>query len=227
MDDGRYINDSKLNSKTATNAVWAVRGSGNGGAVHLAATGYYDEPGQVVKGDDGDIQAGVGITYLRFRDNGDGTLTDTMTGLVWMKAADCIDGTWADAVAQAQALGNGTCGLTDGSKPGDWRMPNRSEMQSLEDRMVNNEADFMNATYVWRSDAAFYRGPIFANFHGYAVTTGPRPRMRRIRRRRGRCSAAISASTTRRRATRASRSLSDESHCGNPRDSSVGLRCRK
>ncbi len=167
MDDGRYINDSKLNSKTAANAVWAVRGSGNGGAVHLAATGYYDEPGQVVKGDDGDIQAGVGITYLRFRDNGDGTLTDTMTGLVWMKAADCIEGTWADALAQAQALGNGTCGLTDQSKPGDWRMPNRSEMQSLEDRMVNNEADFMNATYVWRSDAAFYRGPIFANFHGY------------------------------------------------------------
>jgi hypothetical protein len=39
-------------------------------------------------------------------------------------------------------------------------------MQSLEDRMVNNEADFMNATYVWKSDAALYRSPIFASFMG-------------------------------------------------------------
>jgi len=169
MDDGRYINDPNgiLNAKTATNNVWAVRGLGSGGAVHLAATGYYDEPGQVVKGDDGDIQAGLGLVYPRFIDNGDGTLTDTMTGLLWMKAADCIDATWASAVAAVQSLGNGICGLTDGSKPGDWRMPNRNEMQSLQDRMVNNEADFMNASYVWKSDAAFYRGPIFSNFHGY------------------------------------------------------------
>jgi hypothetical protein len=32
--------------------------------------------------------------------------------------------------------------------------------------MVNNEADFINATYVWKSDAALYRSPIFANFVG-------------------------------------------------------------
>ena len=167
MDDGRYINDGELNSKTsATNAVWAVRGADTDGAVHLAATGYYDEPSQVVKGDDGDVQAGVGLTYPRFLDNSNGTLTDTMTGLVWMKQANCIEAGWADAVAQVQSLGNGTCGLTDGSKPGDWRLPNRNEMQSLEDRMVNNEADFMNATYVWKSDAALYRSPVFTNFVG-------------------------------------------------------------
>ena len=106
MDDGRYINDGTLNSKTAaTNAVWAVRGAGTGGAVHLAATGYYDEPGQVVKGDDGDVQAGVGLTYPRFIDRGNGTLTDTVTGLVWMKQASCIAGAWADAIAEAQSLG--------------------------------------------------------------------------------------------------------------------------
>lgn len=169
MDDGRYINDPNgvLNTKaTANNGVWVVRGA-SGGAVKLAATGYYDEPGQVVKGDDGDLQSGVGLTYPRWIDNGDGTLTDTMTGLRWMKQANCIDTDWADAVAAVAALGNGTCGLTDGSKPGDWRMPNRNEMQSLEDRMVNNVADFMNATYVWKSDAALYRGPLFTSFMGY------------------------------------------------------------
>jgi hypothetical protein len=83
-----------------------------------------------------------------------------------MKAADCINVAWADAVTQVQSLANGACGLTDGSKPGDWRLPNRNEMQSLEDRMVSNQADFMNATYVWKSDAALYRSPIFTNFVG-------------------------------------------------------------
>jgi Protein of unknown function (DUF1566)/Carboxypeptidase regulatory-like domain len=166
MDDGRFINDGTANGKTgASNGVWAVRG-GSGGQVELAATGYYDEPGQEVKGDDGSVQAGVGLTYARFLDNGNGTLTDTMTGLVWMKKADCIEDNWAGAVAAVQGLASGTCGLTDGSKPGDWRMPNRKEMESLEDRMNGNEADFMDATYVWKSDAALYRGPIFSDFVG-------------------------------------------------------------
>jgi hypothetical protein len=167
MDDGRYINDDVLNLKTASEGVWAVRSAGGGGKVELAATGYYDEPGQVVGGDDGAIQAGVGLTFARWIDNGDGTVTDTVTGLRWLKQANCIDADWADAVAAVGTLGNGTCGLTDGSKPGDWRMPNRNEMQSVEDRMVNNVADFMNATYVWKSDAALYRGPLFTNFMGY------------------------------------------------------------
>jgi hypothetical protein len=166
MDDGGYINDGLANSKTgASNGVWAVRGAGVG-QVQLAATGYYDETGQQVKGDDGDLQTGVGLTYPRWIDNGNGTITDTMTGLRWMKEANCIADVWANAVAEVQSLASGMCGLTDGSAPGDWRMPNRNEMQSLEDRMVNNEADFMNATYLWKSDAAFYRAPIFSLFMG-------------------------------------------------------------
>lgn len=166
MDDGRYVNDGVLNLKaTASDGVWAVRGAG-GGAVNLAATGYYDEPGKVVAGDDGRMEAGVGLTYPRWIDHGDGTVTDTVTGLRWVKQANCFNTDWADAVAEVQTLGNGTCGLTDGSKPGDWRMPNRNEMQSIGDRMVTNAADFFDATYVWKSDAALYRGPLFTDFIG-------------------------------------------------------------
>jgi len=164
MDDGRYINDGVLNNKAAAvNAVWAVRGAG-GGTSRLAATGYYDEPGQQIPGDDGSIQAGVSLTYPRWIDNGNGTLTDTMTGLVWLKAASCINDSWASAVSRVQSLANGQCGLADGSKPGDWRMPNRNEMQSLEDRMNSNEADFLNAMYVWKSSGTVYQEPIFSNF---------------------------------------------------------------
>lgn len=164
MDDGRYINDGVFNDKTAAaNAVWAVRGAG-GGAARLAATGYYDEPGQQIPGNDGSIQAGVPLTYPRWIDHGNGTLTDTMTGLTWLKAANCIDDSWANAVARVQSLASGQCGLADSSKPGDWRMPNRNEMQSLEDRMNSNEADFLNAMYVWKSSGTVYQEPIFSNF---------------------------------------------------------------
>lgn len=164
MDDGRYINDGVLNNKiSAANAVWAVRGLGRGPA-KLAATGYYDEPGQQVPGDDGSIQAGVGLTWPRWIDNGNGTLTDSMTGLVWLKAADCILDTWSGSLARIHSLASGQCGLADGSSPGDWRMPNRNEIQSLEDRMVNNEADFMNAMFVWKGSGTVYQEPIFSNF---------------------------------------------------------------
>jgi hypothetical protein len=166
MEDGRYINDGVANSKAgATNGVWAVRGAG-GGAVRLAATGYYDEPGQVVAGDDGSIQAGVPLTYPRFVDNGNGTVTDTVTGLVWLKQANCLSGNWAEALAGVQSLGSGQCGLTDGSAAGAWRMPNRNEMQSLEDRMENNQADFFNAMYVWKLSGEPYQSPIFTSFVG-------------------------------------------------------------
>ncbi len=166
MADGRYINDGKLNSKTgATNGVWAVRGAG-GGMVKLAATGYYDEPGQVVAGDDGSVLAGVALTYPRFVDNGNGTVTDTVTGLVWLQQANCLAGNWADSLVAVQGLASGQCGLTDGSAAGAWRMPNRNEMQSLEDRMENNQADFFNATYVWKLSGEPYQLPIFTNFVG-------------------------------------------------------------
>ena len=43
-------------------------------------------------------------------------------------------------------------------------MPNRNEMESLGDRMNGNEADAMNANYVWKSDAAQYQAPVFGTF---------------------------------------------------------------
>ncbi|MBV8659504.1 MAG: DUF1566 domain-containing protein [Burkholderiales bacterium] len=144
MSDGRYINDGIANyMTTANNAVWAVRGAG-GGAVHLQATGAYVPAGP---GDDGTIQNGVPLTAPRMIDNGNGTVTDTMTGLTWMKLANCINQPWAQAVAAVQALASGQCGLSDGSAPGSWRMPNRKEMQSLADRGQNNQALYFDETF--------------------------------------------------------------------------------
>lgn len=65
----------------------------------------------------------------RFVDCGNGTVKDTVSHLIWLKNANCLGlKTWADANIAAALLGQGTsggiaCGLTDGSKPGDWRLP--------------------------------------------------------------------------------------------------------
>src|SRR5258705_6735407 len=53
-----------------------------------------------------------------------GTVKDMQTGLIWLKNANCFGLTsWANANIKAGALANGQCGLADGSKVGDWRLP--------------------------------------------------------------------------------------------------------
>ena len=82
-------------------------------------------------GHDGDIQAGATLDYT---DNGDGTITDNNTGLMWEKLSD--DGsihdldntyTWNDAFAVKVAT------LNSGSFAGytDWRLPNAKELHSI------------------------------------------------------------------------------------------------
>jgi hypothetical protein len=61
----------------------------------------------------------------RFADNGDGTITDTATGLTWLQADSGQAMTWEEALAWAESLTAG------GS--GDWRLPNAKELQSLVD----------------------------------------------------------------------------------------------
>ena len=82
--------------------------------------------------DDGDLKKGVTWPSPRFTDNGNGTVTDNLTGLIWLKNADC-DGvkTWGEALGDCNTLANGTCGLMDGSVAYDWRLPNLKELQSL------------------------------------------------------------------------------------------------
>jgi hypothetical protein len=85
-------------------------------------------------GDDGAAASGVAWPSARFTDNADGTVTDHLTGLVWLKNAGCFSpATWAAALNSANQLASGACGLTDGSVAGKWRMPNVNELESLVD----------------------------------------------------------------------------------------------
>ena len=160
--DGRFINDGINNNKAAQNAVWAVKGQGSG-PTRLQSTGQYVT---FAPGDDGSHQAGVPLTFPRWVDKGDGAVVDTVTGLVWLKQADCINGTWSGAESAVRALGSGACGLSDGSQPGSWRMPTRTEMLSLSDRMENNQADFFDHTY-YNWDGTLFLPAVFTGFTTY------------------------------------------------------------
>jgi len=80
------------------------------------------------------LERGVALVTPRFTDNGDGTVTDNQTGLIWLKDANCFGTrTWADAISDCNGLASGSCGLTDSSSAGDWRLPNIKELLSLID----------------------------------------------------------------------------------------------
>jgi hypothetical protein len=84
-------------------------------------------------GQDGEYQAGASASP-RFTDSSDGTVTDNLTKLIWLKDADCFGNrSWGDALNVANTLATGSCGLTDGSAAGAWRLPNLKELQSLSD----------------------------------------------------------------------------------------------
>jgi hypothetical protein len=84
--------------------------------------------------DDGALQKGVASPTPRFTDHGNGTVTDNLTKLIWMKNASAIGKqTWANALSIANNLQSGEYDLTDGSVAGDWRLPNIRELQTLID----------------------------------------------------------------------------------------------
>ena len=70
----------------------------------------------------------------RYSDRGDGTIIDRQTNLVILKNADCFGKkSWEIARVVVQALAQGMCGLTDGSKAGEWQLPDKSRLPSLMD----------------------------------------------------------------------------------------------
>ena len=117
-------------------------------------------------GQDGDARAGLAPPRERFTDNGDGSVTDNFTQLVWLRLANCIASTqpdWQTALDLAAALPGTTfplCGLGEGTVPGDWRVPNVNELMSLVDYGTNTS-----------TGAGLPDGHPFIDFDGYYWTS--------------------------------------------------------
>lgn len=146
------------------------------GEVNLPKTGQttcYDENGNVIDcintGQDGDIQAGIEWPSPRFKDNGDGTLTDKMTGLMWLQDANCFGiKTWEgalDVVADFNAnAGSYSCTYYTATYT-DWVLPNIVELESL----VNPET----YTVGWLSNQGFFH--VQKAFYWSSTTTAYYP----------------------------------------------------
>ncbi len=119
--------------------------------VRVGTTTAVPKTGQVTSyaaGDDGALEPGVQWPIPRFVDNSNGTVTDALTGLIWLKNANCFNSTknWIDALSIANGLATGACGLTDGSQASDWRLPSRRELFSLVNFGEQNSALWLATT---------------------------------------------------------------------------------
>jgi hypothetical protein len=124
--------------KSVSNYVRAVRGGQSGPLGHLAI-GSFD----VV---DSESMDNASIATGSYTDNGDGTVTDTSTGLRWQQAGSSNTQTWEQSLAYCEGLNLG--GYTD------WRLPTRKELQSLVDYSRYEPA--INTTYFPNAAASWY-----------------------------------------------------------------------
>ena len=71
------------------------------------------------------VRGNTAYGISNYNDNGDGTITDEATGLIWMKTDSNTALNWGNALAYCEAF--------DGSGHTDWRLPNAKELQSIVD----------------------------------------------------------------------------------------------
>lgn len=111
------------------------------GTIDLPKTG---QTTSYAPGDDGDLQMGVDWPVPRFIDHRDGTITDSLTGLMWTKNANLLgqSKTYQEALDYVSAMNAGdyqNFGYTD------WRMPNIVEIESLINAEQSNNATWLNS----------------------------------------------------------------------------------
>lgn len=189
---------------SGTYAYWAIDDTTGGASdtTHFTVTGgppapipqtgqstCFDGVGPIPcggSGQDGEFQAGVPWPVPRFTDNGDGTVRDNLTGLIWLRDADCAETgvtgypflTWDETLLFSDTLFDGSvthsggdCGLSDGSQEGDWRLPNILELVSLQGA---GDVPSLPIGHPFQNvqDGSYMSSTSFAAFPAFARRTG-------------------------------------------------------
>jgi len=124
----------------------------------------------------------------RFKDNGDGSLTDRRTRLIWLKNASCVtffegdqsggknSRSWHEARVAASRLADGFCGLKDGSQAGDWRLPTREELIEISNDSKNKETWTAGDAFVGLQSFYYWSSTLGDLYQDYAfyvsITSG-------------------------------------------------------
>lgn len=181
-----------LNTGTGRAGYFQLFNTSNGSSAVLAETngsGYAGEflgsikvTGALFFTDGSKQETAVTDCMGRFEDNGDGTVTDCRTGLVWLKDANCSDSaggivkgtgalTWADANTWTGALRSSICGLADGSTTGDWRLPTKTEWLAM--TASARKQSFTSPAMTNRSGTSKWsNGDPFINIQNYYYWSG-------------------------------------------------------
>ena len=91
---------------------------------------------------------GQELSFGNFTDNGDGTVTNNNTGLMWQQG-EGGEKTWEDAISYCEGLSL--------AEHGDWRLPNIKELESITDVTLYNptiDTNFfpnVNVSHYWSS----------------------------------------------------------------------------
>lgn len=142
----------------------------------------YDEAGAEIAcagtGQDGDLQAGTAWPSPRFKDNGDGTITDSLSGLAWLKDAGCLGtANLSDAEAEVNGLNSRAAASTCSEYTAnydDWRLPEVRELEGLTNLNAPRQADWLaHAGFVNVQPAAYWSATPAANaYDGWLVEFG-------------------------------------------------------
>ena len=132
--DYSSLNDIRSSDSIVTSSVpmfYRVCGSSNQ-MVYPAPVPKTWQISEYQAGDNGTYQTGIGWTGTRFKVGmgiSSNCVTDTLTGLMWLRNPDSTSRTWSSAITYCDGLD----GSTGRGGFVDWRLPNIRELQSLID----------------------------------------------------------------------------------------------
>jgi len=123
-------------------------------------TKCYDTAGSIISCEGTGQDGAYTINPMSFTDNGDGTVTDNNTGLMWQKEDDGNNYNWYQASGTYDAFSNPSsqdvCGSLNLGEHSDWRLPTKKELMSIVDYGIPFPGPTINATYFPNTKSSVY-----------------------------------------------------------------------